>query len=75
MPRKIVTDFYLFLILELKSGKISYNFPMHEIKSGKRIANFHAIFKNEKKKDDFFFVDKKSQNINKMQGNQNVKKH
>ena len=55
MPRKVGTDFSLFLTLELKSGKISYNYLRHEIKSGKRIANFPVNFKNEGKKDEFFF--------------------
>ena len=54
IPRKIVTEFIPLLTLELKSRKISDNFPMDEFKSGKHITNFPAISKNEEKKGDFF---------------------
>ena len=54
IPRKIVTDFILFVTLELKSGKISDNFTMDEFKSGKYITNFPAISKNEEKRGKFF---------------------
>ena len=51
---KLPLIFDPFLTLELKSEKISYNFPRHEIKSGKRIANLSAISKDEEKRVNFF---------------------
>ena len=51
---KLPLIFDPFLSLELKSAKLSYNFPRHEIKSGKRIANFPAFSKDEEKRVIFF---------------------
>ena len=51
---KLPLIFDPFLSLELKSAKLSHNFPRHEIKSGKRIANFPAFSKDEKKRVIFF---------------------
>ena len=51
---KLPLIFDPFLTLELKSEKISYNFSRYEIKSGKHIANFPAISKDEKKRVNLF---------------------
>ena len=51
---KLPLIFDPFLTLELKSEKIKINFPRHEIKSGKHIANFPAISKDEEKRVNFF---------------------
>ena len=51
---KLPLIFDPFLTLELKSAKISYNFPRHEIKSGKTSPIFSAISKDEEKRVNFF---------------------
>ena len=61
---KLPLIFDPFLSLELKSAKLSYNFPRHEIKSGKRIENFLQFLKMRKKGE--FFSSTKSKIRNQM---------